>query len=658
MLSVLCTVVAVVLHRANLGVPGVERLWIGDVVVGTAYPVAGALLVRRRPANPVGWVLVGCALVGAYVLGGQWYVRATLLDAGPLPLAALGGWLNAWAWVPHLLLPTLVPLLFPDGALPSPRWRWVLWTALGGAAVTTLTGMLGAVPLDASLELVNPWAVAPTVPVVAVRVLGLGACFVVAAPVAFASVVIRLRRAAHTERLQLLWLLTGVAFLSGSLLVTAVVPEGWEDAIWSVGLLGALLAIAVAVVRSPAFDVELALNRTMVALVLGGLVLAVHLVAVSTLESLVPGGRWTTLMIALASLLAVAAYERVQRLVDRVLLGGAADPYAVVVRVGGRLDLAAGPVEALEALVTELRDALRLPHVEVEPHVGALPPIAVGTATGHVEELAIVDQGQQVATLRVGRRPGARPAGDAERSLVDDVRRRAGALVRAAALVDDLRRSRERVVAGREEERRRLRHDLHDGVGPRLAGMALQLDSLADRLAADPDLHARAERVRDLMRATIAEVRQVVDDLRPPALDELGLVGAVRQHLSALVVEDGPGVSVVAGALPALPAAVEVAAHRIAVEAATNAVRHARATRVEVRLAVDGPHLRVEVVDDGAGLRPDATPGVGLASMRERAHEVGGRFEVAPAAGGGTVVRAHLPVPVAPVVAPQHLEPA
>jgi signal transduction histidine kinase len=226
-------------------------------------------------------------------------------------------------------------------------------------------------------------------------------------------------------------------------------------------------------------------------------------------------------------------------------------------------------------------------------------------------------------------------------TLLTDVARRAGALVQAATLITDLQESRERLVSAREEERRRLRRDLHDGVGPELAGMALQLESLAHRSQTDPELADRARRLRDRMRSTVTEVRRLVDDLRPPALDELGLSGALREHFT---VYDGVDVVVEQGApLSHLPAATEVAAYRIASEAVANAVRHGRATSCRVCVAPGDDGLLVEVRDDGCGISADARPGVGLSSMRERATEIGGRFELTTGSEG-TTVRAVLPL--------------
>jgi signal transduction histidine kinase len=663
-LSSVAVVLALGLHRGNAGVPGVSRFWLGDAVVGAVYPLVGAFLVRRRPTNPVGWILTSAALVGIYAVGGQWYVRSVLVEQRPLPLAELGGWLNAWGWMPHLLLPTLVPLLFPDGSLPSRRWRWLVLTVSIGVALTALTGMLAPVPLDASEALTNPWGVLPEAVARPLMTVGLFLCFAIGAPAAIASVVVRLRRSRGTQRTQLLWLLAGGLLLILSLVVQAVLPAELDDVAWTLGLLGALASVAVAILRSRVFEIDLVLNRTLVTLILGGMVLTAFLVAVTLLERMDVDDRLWFGLVAAASLLALSAYERVQHLVDRLLLAGAADPYAVVLRVGGRIDLATGPADALAILAEELRDALRLPYVGIRVTDGSLPPVLIGEFDDDPTELPITSQGEQVASLLVGLRRPVRSFATEERSLLEDACRRAGALVQAAVLVEDLQRSRERIVTAREEERRRLRHDLHDGLGPRLAGMALQLDSLTEQLAADADLHHRVERLRASMRAALAEVRHVVDDLRPPALDELGLGGALRTQIDAFEgtrTADGRIVRAVDLAvdpeLPAFPAAVEVAAYRIVVEAVNNAVRHGDAGRVEVRLRDGAGELVVEVEDDGVGIDHAATPGVGLASMRERADELGGRFEVL-AGAGGTLVRAHLPLRDVGDAAPSVTQPA
>ncbi len=208
-------------------------------------------------------------------------------------------------------------------------------------------------------------------------------------------------------------------------------------------------------------------------------------------------------------------------------------------------------------------------------------------------------------------------------------------------------------MTAREEERRRLRRDLHDGLGSRLAALNLQAGALRGLIRRDPDAADEAVvELRDEVRASIADIRRLVYGLRPPALDELGLVAAIRQRAAAHAVVDSTGESnnlrVEVDAperLPALPAAVEAAAYRIVEEALTNVVRHAQAGSCVVRLALEEGALCVEVTDDGVGLPAGRAAGVGLLSMRERAAELGGECVVETAQKGGTRVQARLPLP-------------
>ncbi|MDP8939641.1 MAG: sensor histidine kinase, partial [Actinomycetota bacterium] len=209
----------------------------------------------------------------------------------------------------------------------------------------------------------------------------------------------------------------------------------------------------------------------------------------------------------------------------------------------------------------------------------------------------------------------------------------------------DLQRSRERLVTTREEERRGLRRDLHDGVGPQLAALMLRLETARNRLAHDPETRDLLADLSQRARNAVADIRRSVYALRPPALDELGLVSALRET-AAQYGHSGLSISVDAPeSLPLLPAAVEVAAYRIAQEAATNVARHAGARNCVVRISLDGEAevMRLEVVDDGRGIRQGSGVGVGLASMRERAEELGGTLAVEVPPGGGTRVLAYLP---------------
>lgn len=201
----------------------------------------------------------------------------------------------------------------------------------------------------------------------------------------------------------------------------------------------------------------------------------------------------------------------------------------------------------------------------------------------------------------------------------------------------------ERLVLAREEERRRLRRDLHDGLGPALAGLTLQVDTVRNQLAS-PDVDAALLDLRTGIQGTVLDVRRIVEGPRPAALDDLGLVEAVHQ----LAERSTPAVEVVADVLPHLPAAVEVAAYRIVQEAVANATRHASASRVAVTVTVVDENLVVTVADDGTGVVTPRTDGVGLGSMRERAEEICGSFVLDARPGHGTTMTARLPLVVRP----------
>src|SRR4051812_960373 len=357
------------------------------------------------------------------------------------------------------------------------------------------------------------------------------------------------------------------------------------------------------------------------------------------------GGTWASaLAIGLVGALVLPLRSALQRLVDRAMYGDRGDPYAALSGLTARLQSAAAPGAALPAIAEAIAAALRLPYVAVETSSGRRAE--AGQARGGPRELVpLVHQGQQVGRLLVEGRD-RRAVAPRDLRLLDELARPAGAAVAAAAMADALSESRTRLVQAREEERRRLRRDLHDGVGPTLAGVALGLDLVAARMDdAPPAARAMLAELKGETAAAVDDVRRLVHDLRPPALDELGLVRALRQQTDRLALRS-PGLEIRVESdpvLPSLPAAVEVAAYRIAVEAVTNSVRHSGASSCRVQVAADGA-LHVEVVDDGSGIADGASPGVGMAAMRERAAEVGGSCLVAPGDARGTRVLAVLPL--------------
>jgi signal transduction histidine kinase len=304
-------------------------------------------------------------------------------------------------------------------------------------------------------------------------------------------------------------------------------------------------------------------------------------------------------------------------------------------------------------VVTTVREALRVPYVAIalRRDDGYAITRETGTPTTNRLTLPLVHQGEEVGLLLVDDEPGGRLT-EPGRALLDDLARQAGAAVHGVRLTADLREAaealqaaRERLVVAGEEERRRIRRNLHDELAPTLAAAGLTASTATDLLDRDPAAAARAlERLQRGLTAAVADVRRLVDELRPVLLDEHGLAGAVRERAEALRPHLAVTVDADADALPELPAAVEVAAYRICQEALMNVLRHAAATSCRVRLAVADEFLELDVDDDGVGAGVPSGNGVGLTSMRERAAELGGRCTVTSSPGGGTHIAVRLPL--------------
>jgi signal transduction histidine kinase len=333
------------------------------------------------------------------------------------------------------------------------------------------------------------------------------------------------------------------------------------------------------------------------------------------------------------------------RVVRRWVLGEREDPYRVVSGLAERLERSDGADEQLMAVAGAVAEAFRSPYVGVEvDSVGGQQLVAEhGSRPAALQSLPIAYRGEEVGRLLLPRDGVRAQLVTRDERLPADVVRQAAAAARASSLAAQLQQSREELVTAREEERRRLRRDLHDGLGPSLGAVVLRIDTARNLTGAGRTEEADRllRQARDDVAAALADVRRLVHDLRPPALDDLGLAGAVRQQAerllaprTAVTVESGPDA-----------AAVEVAAYRIASEALANVARHARAAGCRVELTRDADRaLVVTVTDDGVGIAPGAPAGVGLVSLRERAAELGGRCSVQCPADGGTVVRAILPV--------------
>ncbi len=480
--------------------------------------------------------------------------------------------------------------------------------------------------------------------------------------------VYRYRRVSDaTQRQQTKWVLFGFALGVSTIIVEVLLNVAFPgyaargsqllEGTWVALLFTPIpLSIGIAILKYRLWDIDPIINRTLVYGALTIAVVGIYVFVVGYLGAVFrTGGNLPISLVAtgIVAVLFTPLRDRLQRTINRVMYGERDDPYAALSRLGQRLETTLAPDAVLPTAVRTVSEALKSPYVAVELRRGGDYEVvaATGEPTQHTLRLPLVYGGETVGQMVLGLRPGEDDFSAADRRLLDDLARQIGVAVHATRLTDealrlsaDLQRSRERLVTAREEERRRLRRDLHDGLGPQLASLTMKAEAARDLLGPAPERSdALLEEIMAQAQEAVADVRRLVYGLRPPALDALGLVEAIRSHAAN---QNGLRVELRTpenGSLPPLPAAVEVAAYMISQEALNNAVRHASADGCEIRLSFEDGLLELEVTDDGKGIGEEPQAGVGLHSMRERAEELGGTFVVGPGPSGGTRTTARLP---------------
>jgi signal transduction histidine kinase len=532
----------------------------------------------------------------------------------------------AWPWSIGLFMPLLLQL-FPTGRPVARGWRWV-------AVATAVTAPLFVAQFGGDPRPITP-AFASYLGLPGYADLGWlwgvsDVRFLLSVVAGIASLAVRYRRGDETLRRQLLWPLLAAVVLLALGVPWTLVAGTPVFVLFGIPLVP--ISMTIAILRHGLLDIRLVVSRAVLYTLLTGLVIGVYLGLVLVFDELVPPdlGQGAS---ALAAVLIALGFNpvrvRLQRAVDKLLYGYRGDPALAVGRVGASLDT------GLPGVVATVRDTLRIPFAALR--VRDEEVTASGTMPAQAHSIVLTYDGDRVGELVVGLRPGERKLSAADRAVLELLATPLSVAVHAVGLSRELQRSRETIVVGREEERRRLRRDLHDGLGPVLTGVTYKADAAGNLLDRDPEATRRLLReLRVETAQAIDDIRRLVYDLRPPALDELGLVGAIRQRAAQLH-RAGRRIEVDAPPLPPLTAAVEAAAYRIAIEAATNAMRHSYAPLIDIVLRAEGC-LRVEVRDNGGAGVGAWTPGVGLRSMGERAAELGGTCSAGPGPRGGRVV--------------------
>ena len=623
-------------------------------VTGTVLMVSAAVILRSRPRHRVGIVLGVFGLVWA--VDGLLESWSALAFAEHLPGVDIALWFVARFGSVLLLGLPLLLVLYPTGSLMEERWRVAsLATVVAAAGLPVMLLLapddvvfrddLGVPGVDTellSLPLPEDVVVGLLVVTRFLTLLALLGALVIA--------FVRHRRADGLQRTQLRWLLWAGIVCLLVIPVVVVAPSGTiTGLVLAVAVVLTAVSVTVGVVRPDIADVDALVAGTLTYAGVAGLVVALDLLTLTAGGSLL-GDRLDERNVTLVVLvLAVAVYGPLRTWVGaavrRVLFGRRGDRYDVVSAFAARLEETRSVDEQLPALAGAVASTFKVPFVRVELYTpdGGTVSASHGQPTQQVSEIDIAYTGERIGRLVLPVNGVRSMLSRRDQGLLVDLVRQAAIAMRSSLLAAEVQESRERLVLGREDDRRRIRRDLHDGLGPALGGVAMRLDAAGNAVGSDP------ERARELVRLARTEVREALDDvrrlvhdLRPPALDDLGLAAALEQQAER--VRSSLEVSVAADGVTGLPAAVEVAAYRIVSESLANVVKHAGATRCAITLEREAGALSVEVRDDGRGIAADVTAGVGLLSLRERAEELGGRCEVSCPEGGGTRVWAWLPL--------------
>ncbi|NLE96628.1 MAG: GAF domain-containing sensor histidine kinase [Propionibacterium sp.] len=595
------------------------------VLVLGCFPI-GLFVLRARPGNRVGLSL---SLVGITALVA---VAATAWSALGTP-----AWLAEWAWWPPWVLVVATLTLYPGrAAIGLTRTRLLVASlAAGSVSTVALAVATGLSPGLLTAAVQAEGAVRALLVVAATTML-------VVVGAAIGSVVDLVRRArsgSPVERSRLRALLPAGMLIVGGLTVEVVgLPYATVP-----GLLALPIGMGIAILAHHLDDLDLLVNRAVVWLILTALLFAAFAGTVALLSTTALAGE-PIVVSALGTAAVAVGFDpvrrRVQRAVDRLLFGETDSPVKVLSDLGRRMQAAVDPGELLADLVAAVGTSLRVPYVrmEVHGHDGlTLTTVEDGRPQPGPGEFVMRAHGEQVGRLLVAPRRTGEVFTSREAELLQDIAGQAAIAARSYRVTLELRQARESLVRSREDERLRIRRDLHDGLGPALAGARMQVAAARHVADTAPELLGS---VQDTLAECSREVRRIVDNIRPGALDR-GLLPAIRHRADAI--GPVPQVTVEAtGDLNDLGAAVEVAVYRIVTEALSNAAHHSGAEHLRVMLDGTGAQLLVEVRDDGRGGAAPREGGIGLESMRQRTEELGGRFAL-ESGTTGTVIRLTLP---------------
>jgi two-component system NarL family sensor kinase len=617
-----------------------------NAVIGGSLAVAGWPIAWQRPRNPIGWLL----LAGGVCYAGS-AAAFSLLAWGSYGAderhfwRLIATWANAsWPWAITCCVPMIL-LLFPTGRFLSPRWRWTVPIVALNAILFAATSLFPLDNLAAELG-VRAYLVWPRFE----AFVWLGPVTEVLGSVVYGaavlSLILRYVRGDDRVRRQMLWLLLAVAILLLTWTVTDLLGVQTPVSLFAIALIP--IAIMIAVLRYQLLDIRLVVSRFALYLLMSAVLIAGYLGLITLLDRALAGSRTaqeSAVVVLLLALIFNPVRVWLQRRIDRLFYGSRQDPAGALSEVGTRLGEHDSGSAGMEGALAALCQTLRVPAAAIRVNGTVLAQI--GEPSGEPYVAPLRRGTTEVGELVINPRFGERKLPKADQRIVALLADLLAVAVQATQLAHELVESRADLITAREIERQRLRQDLHDGLGPALTGVMLK--AAAARRLATTEPAKSAELLRELERnvaAAIADVRGLVDELRPLVLNGRTLIDALQDYVDSVQTPSGPRLQLSTDGvadLGQLPESVEVAAYRIATESLTNVLRHAHAESASIALWVDDNHqLQMKITDDGMDRTP-WTAGVGLSSMRERAGALGGRVSAGPAATGGEV-RVTLPL--------------
>ena len=642
-------------------------------VIFLAMASIGALIATRRPETPIGWLLLfsSCVIAIAFLAGS--YAIYGYREGARLPFLRWIAWLSSWPWALAIgVLLTFLLLLFPDGRLPSRRWRPVAWASGGAIAVVCIATALMPGRLEGT-PASNP-----------IGIRGAGAFLDAAAGTGFfvltflaiasvASLLVRFRRAVGDERKQIAWFLFAAALLVFDIVVDTVMEAlGVASNPWFVSVLDTLAfvaipaAVGIAILKYRLYEIDTVIRKSVVIGLLAAFITSVYLGVVVGIGTLVGSRRNIFLSILATAIIAVAFQpirERVRRLADRLVYGERATPYEVLSDFSERAAGTYSTEDVLPRMVEILAAGTGATEARVwlcvgsELRVGASWPAGsvaapVRIAGNHLPDFGerahafpVRHGGELLGAITVVAPPNDPLTPDKEK-LLSDAAAQTGLILRNVRLLEDLRESRRRIVAAQDERAKALERNIHDGAQQQLVALTVKLRLLEQLAPRDGAKAAQmAAQLQSEATEALEDLRDLARGIYPPLLADRGLAAA----LEAQARKSSLPVSVSPDGVARYPQEVESAVYFSCLEALQNVAKYAHATRAEARLWASDGELSFEVTDDGAGFDPSVTPrGSGLQGMADRLEAIGGTLVVRSQPGRGTSVTGRVPVPRGP----------